>query len=72
MSTPIPNLYFTHIYPGKVERYGGVVLGKNRFNKDISLCNYEISLQFIQLYVYCTCICTSRSKSKSILMSVCL
>ena len=34
---------------GKVERYVGVVLGKNRFNKDIPLCYHEISLQFIQL-----------------------
>ena len=33
---------------GKDEKYGGVVLGKNCFNKDIPLCYHEISLQFIQ------------------------
>ena len=33
---------------GKVERYGGAVLGNNRFNKDKSLCyDHEILLQFI-------------------------
>ena len=36
---------------GKDEKYGGVVLGKKRFNinKDIPLCYHEISLQFIQV-----------------------
>ena len=26
---------------GKDERYGGVVLGKDRFNKDVSLCYFK-------------------------------
>ena len=82
-STQSPLLHPLHPYPsplllyptilgyvrlGKDERYVGVVLGKNRFSKDVPLCYHEISLQFIQLYVLCTC----RSKSTSILMCVCL
>ena len=30
---------------GKDERYSGVVLGKDHFSKDVSLCYYEMSLQ---------------------------
>ena len=37
---------------GKDIKYGGVVLGKNRFNNDIPLCYHEISLKFIQLHMY--------------------
>ena len=44
------------------------MLGKDHFSKDVPLRYHEISLQFIQLYIYCTC----RSKSTSILMCVCL
>ena len=52
---PLPSpllLYPTllgYVRLGKDEKYGGVVLGKNCFNKDIPLCYHEISLQFIQL-----------------------
>ena len=54
-TSPLPSLLV--LYPillgnvrlGKDEKYGGVVLGKNRFNKDIPLCYHETSLQFIQL-----------------------
>ena len=32
---------------GKDERYDGMVLEKDRFSKDVSLCYHEISLQSI-------------------------
>ena len=44
------------------------MLGKGRFSLDVPLCYHEISLQFIQLYVYYTC----RYKFMSILMCVCM
>ena len=36
-----------HIQIEKDERYGGVVLGKDRFSKDVSLCYHGISIQII-------------------------
>ena len=42
------------------------MLEKDRFTLDIPMRYHEISLYFIQLYVYCSC----RSKSTSIIMCV--
>ena len=48
---PSPLLHYHtllgYIMLGKDERYDGMVLEKDRFSKDVSLCYHEISLQSI-------------------------
>ena len=50
---------------GKDERYGGVVLGKDRFSRDVRL---HFSIQSVIMSTHCTC----RYKSTSVLLYVCL
>ena len=48
---PSPLLHYPsllgYVMLGKDERYDGMVLEKDRFSKDVSLCYHEISLQSI-------------------------